>query len=102
MTYLDLRNDENGPSLTSSAVAEEHQNVSSKNTVDEMADAINGGNARAGLRGGQRGQLPRAPRCKGTSRDEMYLFQIKCSFEKFRNSEAIQEYNFILYSYILR
>ena len=48
--------------------------------------------------GGQRGQLPRAPRCKGDPRDEMYLFQIKYSFEKFRNSEAIQEYNSILYS----
>ena len=52
--------------------------------------------------GGQRGQLPRAPRCKGAPRDEMYLFQIKYSFEKFRNSEAIQEYNSILYSYMLR
>ena len=38
---------------------------------------------RAGLRGGQRRQLPRAPRCKGASRDEIYLFQIKYSFEKF-------------------
>ena len=52
--------------------------------------------------GGQRGQLPRAPRCKGAPRDEMYLFQIKYSFEKFRNSEAIQEYNSILYSDMLR
>jgi len=51
---------------------------------------------------GQRGQLPRAPRCKGAPRDEIYLFQIKYSFENFRNSEAIQEYNSILYSYILR
>jgi len=57
---------------------------------------------RAGLRGGQRGQLPRASRCKGASRDEMYLFQIKYSFEKFRNSEAMQEYNSILYPYMLR
>jgi len=39
---------------------------------------------RAGLRGGQRGQLPRAPRCKGAPRDdEICLFQIKYSFEKF-------------------
>jgi len=38
---------------------------------------------RAGLRGGQRGQLPRAPRCKGAPRDEIYLFQIKYSVEKF-------------------
>jgi len=50
--------------------------------------------------GGQRGQLPPAPHCKGAPRDEMYLFQIKYSFEKFRNSEAIQEYNSILYSYV--
>jgi len=35
------------------------------------------------IKGGQRGQLPRAPRCKGASRDEIYLFQIKYSFEKF-------------------
>ena len=55
---------------------------------------------RAGLRGGQRGQLPRAPRWKGAPRDEIYLFQRKYSFEKFRDSEAIQEYNFILYSYV--
>ena len=48
------------------------------------------------------GAIARAPRCKGAPRDEMYLFQIKYSFEKFRNSEAIQEYNSILYSYMLR
>jgi len=57
---------------------------------------------RAGLRGRQRGQLPRAPHCKRAPRDEMYLFEIKYSFEKFRNSEAIQECNSILYSYMLR
>jgi len=39
----DLRNDENRPSLTSGAVAEERQMVSSKNTTDEMADTITGG-----------------------------------------------------------
>jgi len=33
--------------------------------------------------GGKRGQLPRAPRCKGAPRDEIYLFQIKYSFENF-------------------
>ena len=55
---------------------------------------------RAGLRVGATGQLLRAPRCKGAPRDEIYLFQIKYSFEKFRNSEAIQEYNSILYSYV--
>jgi len=38
----------------------------------------------------------------GSPRDEMYLFQVKYSFEKVRNSEAIQEYNSILYSYMLR
>jgi len=43
VTDLDLRNDENTRSLTSSAVAEERQDVSSKNTIDEMADAITGG-----------------------------------------------------------
>ena len=48
------------------------------------------------IKGGQRRQLPRAPRWKGTPRDEIHLFQIKYSFEKFRDSEAIQEYNFIL------
>jgi len=41
----DLRNDENRPSLTSSAVAEERQYApSSKNTIHGMADAITGGN----------------------------------------------------------
>ena len=44
MTDLDLHIYENRPSLTSSAVAEERQDVSSKNTLDEMADAITGGN----------------------------------------------------------
>ena len=33
--------------------------------------------------GGQRGQLPRAPRFKGAPRDEIYLFQMKYSFGKF-------------------
>jgi len=50
---------------------------------------------RAGLRWGQRGQLPRAPRCKGAHRDEIYLFQIKYSFEKFlwfRGDTRIQLY----------
>jgi len=36
VTDLDLSNDENRPSLTSSAVAGERQEVSSKNTIDEM------------------------------------------------------------------
>jgi len=43
VTDLDLRNDEHGP-LTSNAAAEERQEVSSKNTIDEMADAITVGN----------------------------------------------------------
>jgi len=42
VTDLDLRNDDNRPSLTSGAAAEERQEVSSKNTIDEMADAITG------------------------------------------------------------
>jgi len=42
-TDLDLRNDENRLSLTSGAAAEERQDVSSKNMIDEMADAITGG-----------------------------------------------------------
>jgi len=41
---LDLHNDENRLTLTSSAVAEERQDVSSKNTIDEMANAITAGN----------------------------------------------------------
>jgi len=44
VTDLDLRNDENRPRLTSSTVAEERQEVSSKSRRDEMADAIPGGN----------------------------------------------------------
>ena len=43
VTDLDLHNHENTSSLISSAVAEERQDVSSKNTMDDMADAINGG-----------------------------------------------------------
>ena len=43
VTVLDLRNDENRSSLTSGAVAEERQEVSSKRTIDKMVDAITGG-----------------------------------------------------------
>jgi len=57
------------------------------------------GFGRAGLRGGT-GAIAPAPRCKGAPRDEIYLFQIKYSFEKFRDSAAIHEYNSILYSYV--
>jgi len=44
--------------------------------------------------GGNRGNRPGPPAARGP-RDEIYLFQIKYSFEKFRDSEAIQEYNSI-------
>jgi len=44
VTDLDVRNDENRLNLTSGAAAEERQDVSSKSTIDEMADAITGGN----------------------------------------------------------
>ena len=47
------------------------------------------------IKGGRRGQLPRAPRFKGAPRDEIYLFQIKYSFEKFswfRSDTWIQLY----------
>jgi len=44
VTDLGLCNDENRCSLTSSAVVEKCQYASSKNTIDEMADAITGGN----------------------------------------------------------
>ena len=38
---------------------------------------------RAGLRGGATGAIAPGPRCKGAPRDEIYLFQIKYSVEKF-------------------
>jgi len=44
VTDIDVCNDENRPSLTSSAVQEERQDVSSKNTLNEMAHTITGGN----------------------------------------------------------
>ena len=43
VTDLDLHNDDNRPGLTSRAAAEERQEVSSKNTIDELSDAITGG-----------------------------------------------------------
>jgi len=43
VTDWDVRNDENRPSLTSGAAAGERQAVSSKNTTDELSDAITGG-----------------------------------------------------------
>jgi len=39
---LHSRNDEKRPSLISDAAAEERQEVSSKNTTDELPDAITG------------------------------------------------------------
>jgi len=41
-TDLDQRNDENRPSLTTGAAAEERQEVSSKNMKDTFFDAITG------------------------------------------------------------
>ena len=52
--------------------------------------------AQGRTKGEQRGKLPRAPRCKGAPSDEIYLFQMKYSFEKFRDSEVIQEYGSLL------
>ena len=43
VTDLDIRNDDNRPNLTSGAAAKERQDVSSKNTIDELSDAITGG-----------------------------------------------------------
>jgi len=42
VTDLAVCNDDNRPSLTSSAAAEERQEVSSKNTIDELSEAITG------------------------------------------------------------
>jgi len=47
VTDFDAHNDENRSSVTSSAVAEERQDVSSKNAIDEMVDAITGDNDRS-------------------------------------------------------
>jgi len=43
VTDLDVRNDDSRPSLTSGGAAEERQEVSSINTIDELSDAITGG-----------------------------------------------------------
>jgi len=42
-TDLDGRNDENRPSSTTCAAAEERQEVSSKNTIDELSDIFTEG-----------------------------------------------------------
>ena len=44
VTDLDVRNDDNRPSLTSGS-AKECQEVSSRNTTDELSDAFTGGKA---------------------------------------------------------
>jgi len=41
---LHQRNNENRTIFTSGAAAEEHQEVSSKNKIDELSEAITGGN----------------------------------------------------------
>jgi len=43
VTDLDVWYDDNRPSLISGSSAEERQGVSSKNTIDELSDAITGG-----------------------------------------------------------
>jgi len=52
--------------------------------------------------GGAMGAIAPGPPLEGDPRGEIYLFQIKYSFEKIRDSEAIQGYNSILYSYVSR
>jgi len=42
VTDIDVRNDDSRPSLFSGAAAEERQDVSSINTIDELSDAITG------------------------------------------------------------
>jgi len=53
------------------------------------------------IKGGATGAIAPGPPLEGDPRDEIYLFQIKYSVETFRDSEAIQEYHSILYSYVL-
>jgi len=48
--------------------------------------------------GGNGGNCP-GPPLQGGTRDEIHLFQIKYWFEKFRDSEAIQEYNSNIFLY---
>ena len=43
ITDFDVRNIDNRPSLISGSAADERQEVSSKNTIDEFSDAITGG-----------------------------------------------------------
>ena len=51
------------------------------------------------IKGGNGANAP-GPHCKGASCEKIYLFQIKYSFENFHDSEAILEYNSVLYSYV--
>jgi len=43
--------------------------------------------------GGQRGQLPRVPRCKGAPMMKFICFKYNTRLKNFRDSEAIHEYN---------
>ena len=52
------------------------------------------------VKGGATGAITPGRLLQGVPRDAIYLFQIKYSFEKFRDSEAVQEYNSIIYSYV--
>ena len=45
------------------------------------------------IMGGATGAIARGPPPQGGPRDEIYLLQTKHSFEKFRDSEEIQEHN---------
>ena len=58
------------------------------------------GRGQGRIKGGATRAIAPRPRWKGAPRDEIYLFQIKYSFEKIRDSEVIQGYNSILYSYV--
>ena len=52
------------------------------------------------IKRGATGAVAPGPPLEGGPRDKIYLFQIKYSIEKFRDSQGIQEYNSILYSYV--
>ena len=52
------------------------------------------------IKRGATGAIAPGPPLQKAPGDEIYWFQIKYSFENFRDSEAIQEYNSILYSYV--
>jgi len=51
---------------------------------------------------GATGAIVPPPPLQGGPRDEIYLFQIKYSFEKFCDSEAIQEYNSNIFLYCVK